>query len=85
MCTTTFDTLKFVKNLKTAGISQKQAEAFSEAFAEAQKDHQQNLATKADLKELELKINGQLLLLKWMIGFILAGVASLILKAFFAS
>ena len=85
MCTTTFDTLKFVKNLKTAGISQKQAEAFSEAFAEAQKDHQQNLATKADLKELELKINGQLLLLKWMIGFILAGVASLILKEFFAS
>jgi hypothetical protein len=40
-------------------------------------------ATKSDLKELELKINAQLMLLKWMMGFILAGVVSLILKAFF--
>lgn len=49
------------------------------------------LATKADLKELELRLENkletlrsELTLLKWMIGFIFAGVLSLILKAFFA-
>ena len=44
-----------------------------------------DLATKIDLREFELRINAQLLLLKWMIGFMLAGVLSLILKAFFIS
>ena len=39
----------------------------------------QDLATKHDLKELELKIGAQLLLLKWMTGVMLAGVISLII------
>jgi len=80
-----FDTLKFAKRLKVAGISDEQAEALSEAFIEAQKTQVENLATKSDLRELELRINAQLLLLKWMIGFMLAGVLSQILKAFFIS
>ena len=48
------------------------------------------LATKADLFELKAelkldleKIRSEMQLLKWMIGFLLAGVATLILKAFF--
>ena len=55
------------------------------------------LSTRHDLKELELKIDnkfesirgeiislkGELSLVKWMIGVLLAGVVSLILKAFF--
>jgi hypothetical protein len=66
-------------------MSEYQAEAISEAFKEAQQTNLGVLATKADLKELELRINAQLLLLKWMMGFILAGIVSLILKAFFVS
>ena len=85
MSVTTFDTLKFVKRLRTTGMAEEQAEALSEAFIEAQKANIENLATKTDLKELELRINAQLLLLKWMMGFILAGIVSLILKAFFIS
>jgi hypothetical protein len=48
--------------------------------------------TKRDLKELELKMDnkfesmkGELTLLKWMVGVLLAGVVSLVLKAFFIS
>jgi predicted phage-related endonuclease len=40
-------------------------------------------STKRDLKELELKFEGQFLLLKWMQGFVLAGILSLLIKAFF--
>ncbi len=83
MSVTTFDTLKFAKTLKAAGFDEAKAEAISEAFKEAQQASLEDLATKSDLKELELKINAQLMLLKWMMGFILAGVVSLILKAFF--
>jgi hypothetical protein len=94
MSIATFDTLKFAKSLKAAGFDEAKAEAISEAFKEAQQASLQDLATKSDLKELEratksdlkeleLKINAQLMLLKWMMGFILAGVVSLILKAFF--
>lgn len=85
MSVATFDTLKFAKRLKVAGMSDEQAEALSEAFIEAQKTQVENLATKFDLRELELRINAQLLLLKWLIGFMLAGVLSLVLKAFFIS
>lgn len=40
-------------------------------------------STRHDLKELELRIDGELKLLKWMTGVTLAGVVSLVLKAFF--
>jgi hypothetical protein len=83
MRASTFDTLKFAKSLKAAGFDGTQAEAISEAFREAQEAGLEDLATKSDLKELELKINAQLMLLKWMMGLILAGIVSLVLKAFF--
>lgn len=48
------------------------------------------MATNADLKELksnfkklDLRLSAQIMLLKWMMGFILAGIVSLVLKAFF--
>jgi hypothetical protein len=31
-----------------------------------------------------LKLEGQITLLKWMLGFVLAGILSLVIKAFFA-
>ena len=81
----TFDTYAFIKHLKESGFQEPQAEALADAFKKAQEVHFEQLATKHDLKELELRMNAQLMLLKWMIGVMLAGVVSLVLKAFFIS
>src|SRR5260363_417676 len=90
-CTMTlaaFDTHKFVRTLKGAGFNEKQAEALTDAVRESQAFSE--VATKSDLRELELRIeakfanvDGELKFLKWILGFIAAGVASLVLKAFF--
>jgi len=126
----TFDTLKFVKTLKEAGVSEPQAEAFSTAVRDSHEAAE--LATKTDLreyesairgdlerlesglhhemgelrhemgnlrheikeletglrhemKELDLRRQGEMLLLKWMLGILIAGMASLVLKAFFGA
>ena len=94
MTTIAFDTLKFAQRLEQAGVPRNQAEA----FAEAQKDFfdeitQADLATKNDIKDIRNDIqnirlkmvahDGQFALLKWMIGFLIAGVLSLVIKAFF--
>lgn len=49
----TFDTLAYANKLKAVGFSEKQAEVQAEAMAELIVDH---LATKQDLKELELRM-----------------------------
>jgi hypothetical protein len=88
MTTITFDTLKFVERLKSAGISDEQAKAFSEAFKEAQGEA--DIASTRDLLEMKLqlesrfeRVDGELKLNRWMLGVILAGVLSLVLKSFF--
>ena len=88
MTTVTFDTHKFVKTLEAAGLPEQQAEAISSAVRDAQ-DHAE-MASKSDLKEIELrldarfeKLNGEMTLIKWMLGLIVAGTATLILKSFF--
>ncbi len=58
MAAVTFDTLKFVEKLKAAGVPDAQAKAMSEAFRDAQGELE--IATKRDLKELELKIETRL-------------------------
>ncbi|MBI2875899.1 MAG: DUF1640 domain-containing protein [Candidatus Tectomicrobia bacterium] len=83
MAVLTFDTHAFIKQLEEAGFPEAQAEALSEAFKKAQEAHLGELATRHDLRELELKIEAELRLLKWMMGIMLAGVVSLVLKAFF--
>ena len=83
MASITFDTLKLVKRLKAAGFEESQAEALSEAFKETQETSLGDLATKQELKELRLEMQGEFRLLKWMIGVMFAGVVSLVLKAFF--
>jgi hypothetical protein len=50
MSTITFDTLKFVRTLKAAGVPENQAEAISEAFRDAQGEAE--LATKRDIDDL---------------------------------
>ncbi|WP_262966977.1 CCDC90 family protein [Methylobacter psychrophilus] len=93
MTTITFDTLKFAQKLEQSGVPRNQAEA----FAEAQKDFldeitRAELATKNDIKDIRSDIqsmrikmveqDGQFALLKWMLGFLMAGMLSLVIKAF---
>ncbi|MBF0182202.1 MAG: DUF1640 domain-containing protein [Magnetococcales bacterium] len=76
--TATFDTLKFVRRLRDAGVEEKQAEAFSEVFKEAQDAQLKELATKGDLRELEAKLEKELApirmdlaVIKWMLALII--------------
>lgn len=78
---TLFDTHQFIRRLKQAGFPEEQAEALSEAIMEAQ--GKADLVTKKDLQIELAPIKADLLLVKWMLGLLLAGVAALILKAFF--
>ncbi|MCS6786539.1 MAG: CCDC90 family protein [Thiobacillaceae bacterium] len=83
MATVTFDTHKFVRRLREAGLPESQAEAQREAWSEAMDTH---LATKPDIARLELKLvehDGEFKLIKWMLGLLLAGVLALVLKTFF--
>ena len=80
MATITFDTLKFVRRLKAAGVSEQHAEAEAEALAEVFSEALDiQLATKADSARLE----GELKLMKWMLGLVIGGISVLILKTFF--
>jgi hypothetical protein len=58
MATVIFDTLKFVETLKEAGVSEPQAKAFSTAVQES--CEAAKLATKADWREYESAIRGNL-------------------------
>ena len=51
--TLSFDTLAYAKKLIDAGFSQQQAEVQAEALAEV---IDENIATKRDLKELEMRL-----------------------------
>jgi hypothetical protein len=58
MSAITFDTLKFVKTLKTAGFDDKQAEALAEAQAVAiDSASDLRLATKEDVQKINDKLN----------------------------
>ena len=80
MTTITFDTLKFVEKLKSAGIAEEHAKAEAEALVTAFSEAMDaQLATKADINRLER----ELLVVKWMVGLVLGGIVTLMLKAFF--
>ncbi len=79
MATVTFDTLKLVEKLKTAGFAPEQAEAVVRAIADAQDE----LVTKAYLDVALAPLKTDLAILKWMMGILLAGVISLVMKSFF--
>ncbi len=65
-----FDTLAYAKKLKGAGFTEEQAEVQAEALAEL---IDENLATKQDLKELELRLKNDLTLR--LGGMLTAGIA----------
>ena len=79
MTTTTFDTLAYARKLRNAGIPEPHAEAQAVALAEALQQNTGELATKADLKELELRLDVWLEvmkadLLKWVVGLFIAQI-----------
>ena len=61
MATITFDTLKFSKRLKDAGVPEKQAEAEAEALSEVLQINLQELATLAGLRHLEERMESRLI------------------------
>ena len=81
MSTVTFDTLKFVKTLEAAGMPSQQAEAVAAAVQDS--SNAADLVTKKDLQIELAPIKADIVLLKWMIGAVFAGVAALVGKAFF--
>ena len=78
MATITFDSLKLADRLKTAGFTPEQAEAVVRVIAEAQDE----LVTKKDLEIALAPLRADVQLLKWMMGFVLAGVVGILLKLF---
>ena len=95
MTTITFDTLKFANKLKSAGVPEKQAEAEAEAISEALEVNLKDLVTKeyldAKLQQELAPIRTDLAVLKadsvtikWMMGIIIAGVMSIVIKTFFS-
>jgi len=83
-----FDTLAYVKRLKEADVPEKQAEAQAEALRAALDT--QDVATKGDLRELELKLRNDIALvrkdfdnLRWTVRIVLGGVIALLVRSFF--
>ena len=83
-----FDTLAYAKKLKAVGVPDHQAEIQAETFAEI---IDANLATKRDLKELELRLEAQIKesenrttvnIVKWVAGMLIAqtGVIAALVK-----
>ncbi|MBF0606309.1 MAG: DUF1640 domain-containing protein [Magnetococcales bacterium] len=72
-----------VEGLKSSGFTEEQAKGLSETLKIINESSTKDLLTKADLQLLEARIDGELKLLKWMVGIMLAGVVSLVMKAFF--
>lgn len=82
-----FDTLKFAQRLEKAGFPHDQAVALAEAQQESLAEIADiQFATKNDIQGIKNKLiehDGQFMLVKWMLGVLLAGVTALVLKAFF--
>jgi len=70
MTTLTFDTHKFVRKLQDVGFNEKQAEGLTDALRTAL-DESEPITCK-DLQIELAPIRADLLLLKWMIGVLLA-------------
>ena len=87
MVSMAFDTLKYTKKLEEAGFTRSQAEAQvyvqREAMAEMLEVETKTHVTNETLQRELSPIKTDIAVLKWMMGFIVAGVTALVLKAFF--
>lgn len=87
MSTITFDTHKFVRELRDAGIAEPQAEAFVRAQQDILAQALDTaLATKSDITEVKLdiaRLGHEIGLVKWVLGVVLALVIANFAKQFF--
>ena len=83
-----FNTLQYVEKLRAAGISEEHAKAEVEALMTALSESTSTtLASKEDINSLKLEmveLRSELKLVRWMSMTIVAGIASLVIKAFFS-
>jgi hypothetical protein len=91
MTTITFDTHELIKELKQSGFNEEQAEGLSLAFRKTQDSQLEKLATKHDLKEIELEIKSELSdikaelkLIKWGLALVIAVTVLPVLKELFS-
>ncbi|MBF0184356.1 MAG: DUF1640 domain-containing protein [Magnetococcales bacterium] len=80
MTTTTFDTMTYAKRFKAAGFTEQQAEEVVTALREVRDARLEELATKGDVREVELKLEAKIEIaktetIKWMVGLALAQLA----------
>jgi len=87
MASVTFNTYEFIKKLEKAGLDEKQAEAITTGILQIHDSA--DLATKADLREMELRIRSEMremeLRMTIKLGSMLIaaiGVLSVIIKFF---
>jgi len=90
MAVVAFNTHELIKSLEKAGLNEKQAEAISAGILRAHDSA--DVATKGDLREMELRIDkkltemkGESTLIRWMLGLIMAGIVGLMIKSFFGT
>lgn len=76
-----FDTHKFVRRLREAGFDERQAEAVTEAFAEA--SGETALATKRDLDAAIERVMAEVRLTRWMVATLLGLAIANFAKQFF--
>ncbi|MBQ9452749.1 MAG: hypothetical protein IJU65_05590 [Desulfovibrio sp.] len=87
MTSTTFDALDYFERLKIAGFSEEQAKVQAAAFREysaiQDANARQELATKMDLTQLEMRLNAKIETskhetLKWILALLVAQTALII-------
>ena len=87
MPTITFDTHKFVKDLRDAGVPELQAEAFVRAQQEILSQAlDTTLATKADIREVRsdlVLLDSKMDKLSWMMGILIALAVANFAKQYF--
>lgn len=83
-----FDTLRYVEKLKSAGVPEAQAKAKVEALATALGESASGLSARTDditsVKPELADVKSELKLMKWIVVTIVAGVVSLVAKAYFS-
>ena len=97
MASLPMDTLRVSRRLRDAGFSEPQAEAVALVVSDSNDATARETASrdllsheltvlrteiKSDIERAINPVKADVLVLKWMIGFLLAGVATLIFKAF---
>jgi len=96
MAAVPFDTAKFVDDLEAVKISREQARAIVELVRSSHEAS--DVATKGDLASLKndlvnleqrietrfTEVKGELVLLRWMIGAVFAGIVTMLIRMFTA-